>query len=122
MTAVFKSKSGKIYDYADLALCDDAQHADFQMFTQTGEACNDVELCYFVWCPTAESIAQFDELRLSANRFLNCHFHGAISEGLNRYDDCAHDWFLVGTPSATADMSATILKNIAHMKKEGKWS
>lgn len=121
MKVVFKSKSGANYDSADLALCDDAMHSDFQMFTETGEPCEDIAICDSVWCPTPESVAQFAELCMSAKRFLDVHFSGSVREGLNRYDDCVGDWFLVGTPSAMADMSVTILNHIARMKKEGKW-
>lgn len=121
MKVVFKSKSGANYDSADLALCDDAMHSDFQMFTETGEPCEDIAICDSVWCPTPESVAQFAELCMSAKRFLDVHFSGSVREGLNRYNYCMGDWFLVGTPSAMADMSVTILNHIARMKREGKW-
>ena len=121
MKAVFQSKSGVTYDSADLALCDDAMHSDFQMFTETGEPCDDIAICDSVWCPTPESVAQFAELCVSAKHFLDVHFSGSVREGLNRYDYCVDDWFLVGTPSAMADMSVTILNHIARMNREGKW-
>ena len=120
MKAVFKSKSGETYDLADLALCDDALRSDFQMFTENGEPCEDIAICDSVWCPTPESVAQFDELRLSANRFLNVRFSGSVSEGLNRYNDCVGDWFLVGTPSAMVEISVTILNHIERMARKGK--
>ena len=120
MKAVFKSKSGMTYDSADLALCDDALHSDFQMFTETGEPCDDIAICDSVWCPTPESVAQFAELCMSAKRFLDVHFSGSVREGLNRYDYCVGNWVLVGTPSAMADMSVTILNHIARMNREGK--
>lgn len=121
MKVTYQSKSGEIYDSANLALCDDAMHSDFQMFTETGEPCEDIELCNSVWCPTPESVVQFDELCLSARRFLNVSFCGVITEGLNCYDHYAGDWFLVGTSSAIESMSVTILNHIARMKREGRW-
>ena len=121
MEAVFKSKNKNIYDSADMALYDDAMHADFLMFTQTGEACNDIALCKSVWCPTPESVVQFEELRQSANRFLNVCLYGSVSEGFNYYDECEGNWILVGTSSAMAEMSATIFNHIARLEKEGKW-
>lgn len=120
MKAIFKSKSGVIYDSADLALYDDAMHSDFQMFTKTGEPCEDIAICGSVWCPTPESVAQFAELSLSAKHFLDIHFSGSVREGLNRYDDCMGEWLFVGPLSAMADMSVTILNYIARMKKEGR--
>lgn len=121
MKVVFKSKSGANYDSADLALCDDAMHSDFQMFTETGEPCADIAICDSVWCPTPESVTQFAELCMSAKQFLDVHFPDSVREGLNRYNYCVGNWFLVGTPSAMADMSVTILNHIARMKREGKW-
>lgn len=120
MKVTYQSKSGTNYDSAELALCDDAMHSDFQMFTETGEPCEDIELCDAVWCPTIESAAQFNELCKSAKHFLNCRFTGIVEEGLSRYNDCEDNWFLVGTPSAMADMSMTILNHIARIKREGK--
>lgn len=121
MKVTYQSKSGEIYDSADLALCDDAMHSDFQMFTETGEPCEDIKLCNLVWCPTPESAAQFDELCLSACRFLDISFFGVITEGLNHYDHYAGEWVLVSTPSAMESMSVTILNHIARMKREGRW-
>lgn len=120
MKAVFKSKSGNVYDNADLALYDDAKHSDFQMFTETGEPCNDIVICDSVWCPTPKSVEQFGALCFSAKHYLGTHFDGAVREGLNRYDDSTGEWFFVGTPSAMADISATIFNYIARMKREGK--
>lgn len=120
MKAVFKSKSGNVYDNVDLALYDDAKHSKFQMFTETGEPCDDIAICDSVWCPTSESVVQFGALCFAAKRYLGIHFDGAVREGLNRYDDCMGEWFFVGTPSAMADMPVTILNHIARMKKEGK--
>lgn len=121
MKAVFKSKSGNVYDNVDLALCDDAMHADFQMFTETGEPCVDIVICDSVWCPTPESVEQFGALCFDAKRYLGTPFDGEVHEGLNRYDDCVGKWFFVGTPSAMADISVTIFNYIARMKREGKW-
>ena len=120
MTAVFRAKSGNIYTEADLALCDDAMHADFQMFTETGEPCDDIEICDSVWCPTPEYVAQFGELCFSAKRYLGTRFDGAVREGLNRYDDSTGEWFFVNNPSAMADMATTILNHIARMNREKK--
>ena len=121
MEAIFKSKTGKIYNSAYEALCDDVLHSDFVMFTETGEPCNNIAVCSSVWCPTPESVKQFNEFRLSAQRFLDVRFFGSIEEGLNQYDESVDDWFLVGTPSAMADISTAIRYNIALMKREGKW-
>lgn len=120
MKVVFKSKSGANYDSADLALCDDAMHSDFQMFTETGEPCVDIAICDSVWCPTSKSVEQFGALYFAAKRYLGINFGGAVREGLNRYDDCMGEWLFVGTPSAMADMSVTILNHIACMKREGR--
>lgn len=121
MEAIFKSKTGTIYSSAYEALCDDALNSDFVMFTETGKPCNNIAVCNSVWCPTPESVIQFNELRLSAKRFLDVRFFGSVEEGLNQYDESVDDWFLVGTPSAMAEMSAAILYNIATMKRKGKW-
>lgn len=120
MTAVFKANNGNIYDCADLALCDDAMHSDFQMFTETGECCDDIEICDSVWCPTPASVEQFGALCFSAKRYLGTPFDGAVREGLNRYDDSTGEWFFVGNPSTMADMSAAILNHIAQIKREKK--
>ena len=117
MKIIYQSKSKATYDSADLALCDDAIHSDFQMFTETGEPCVDVTRCVSVWCPTPESVAQFNELRLSAQGCLNIGLYGTVGVGFNYYDDCAGEWFLVGTPSAMTEISATI---IARKAKDGK--
>ena len=117
MKTRYQSKSGAIYDSADLALCDDAIHSDFQMFTETGEPCVDVTRCVSVWCPTPKSVAQFNELLLSAQGCLNIGLYGKVGVGFNDYDDFEEDWFLVGTPSAMTKISATI---IARKAKDGK--
>ena len=121
MKATFKSNNGTIYDYADLALCDDAMHSDFQMFTETGEPCVDITICDSVWCPTPESVEQFGVLCFSAKRYLGTPFDGAVREGLNRYNNSTGEWFFVGTSSAMADISKSILNHIVCMKREGKW-
>lgn len=121
MKATFKSNNGTIYDNADLALCDDAMHADFQMFTQCGEACTEVAICSYVWCPTMESVAQFGEFLAAARRFLNVHLGGTVMAGLNQFDECEGEWTHIAYPSQMNNMAVEILHNINKLEQKGKW-
>lgn len=121
MKAIFKSNNGTIYDNVDLALCDDAMHADFQMFTQCGEPCTDVEICSYVWCPTMESVAQFGGFLTMARRFLDVRLDGTVMAGLNLFDECEGEWIHIASPSQMNSMAVEILHNIHKLEKAGKW-